>query len=121
MKKALLIAVLGGMSVVACAQNKAPADAGKAAAGQPQFAVCSACHGMDGKGNPALGAPNLTDDIWVHGGDLATIEKTIGQGRTGTMPSWGRRLGGERTQAVAAWVFANAQGEELARKRNAKK
>lgn len=96
-------------------------DASMAAAGQPQFAVCSACHGMDGKGNPALGAPNLTDDIWVHGGDLATIEKTIGQGRTGTMPSWGPRLGAERTQAVAAWVFANAQGEELARKRNAKK
>lgn len=96
-------------------------DAEKAALGQPQFAVCSACHGMDGKGNPALGAPNLTDDIWVHGGDAATIEATIRYGRSGVMPSWGARLGAEHSQAVAAWVFANAKGEAAVKKSNAPK
>lgn len=85
-------------------------DATMAALGKPQFAVCSACHGMEGKGNPALGAPNLTDKIWVHGGDEATIAATISHGRSGVMPSWRPRLGEERAQAVAAWVFANAQG-----------
>ena len=93
-------------------------DSRMAALGQPQFAVCSACHGVDGKGNPTLGAPNLTDDIWVHGGDQEAIRTTIRQGRTGVMPSWGPRLGAERAQAVAAWVFANAQGEAHARRQS---
>lgn len=86
-------------------------DANMAALGQPQFAVCSACHGADGKGNVVLGAPNLTDSIWVHGGDEAAIAMTISHGRSGVMPSWRPRLGEERSRAVAAWVFANAQGE----------
>lgn len=93
-------------------------DAAMAALGQPQFAVCSACHGADGKGNPALGAPNLTDAIWVHGGEEATIEATITHGRSGVMPSWGPRLGADRVKAVAAWVFANAEGEAQEKKRN---
>lgn len=91
-------------------------DANMAALGQPQFAVCSACHGVDGKGNVALGAPNLTDSIWVHGGDEATIAATISHGRSGVMPSWRPRLGEERSRAVAAWVFANAQGEANAKR-----
>ncbi|HET9032065.1 MAG TPA: cytochrome-c oxidase, cbb3-type subunit III [Dokdonella sp.] len=91
-------------------------DAKMAAEGQPQFAVCSACHGADGTGNVALGAPNLTDAIWVHGGDEETIEATIKHGRSGVMPSWRPRLGEERSRAVAAWVFANAQGEASAQK-----
>lgn len=91
-------------------------DADKAALGKPQFAVCSACHGMEGKGNPALGAPNLTDKVWIYGGDLATIEHTITAGRSGVMPSWRTRLDADHVHAVAAWVMANAQGE--ARPRN---
>jgi cytochrome c oxidase cbb3-type subunit 3 len=83
----------------------APHDAAKAAAGQPLFATCAACHGADGKGNPALGAPNLTDHIWLHGGSVADIEKTIGEGRQGHMPAWSPRLTDDQIHVVAAYVY----------------
>ena len=61
--------------------------------GKAIFAAnCVACHGEDAKGNPELGAPNLTDRSWIYGGDLATIETTIWGGRQGHMPSWESRL-----------------------------
>lgn len=82
----------------------APHSSGKAALGEPQFALCAACHGPTGEGNPALGAPNLTDQIWLYGGDLATIEQTIRAGRGGVMPAWGERLGDTDARLVAAWV-----------------
>ncbi len=53
---------------------------------------CSACHGPDGTGNPLLGAPNLTDTIWLYGGDIAAVTASIAHGRTGTMPAFGERL-----------------------------
>lgn len=84
-------------------------DDAKAALGQPLFAVCSACHGAEGKGNPALGAPNLTDKTWLYGGDLATIETTIRDGRNGVMPAWRARLGEDQARTIAAWVYANAK------------
>ncbi len=83
----------------------APHDAAKAAAGQPLFATCAACHGADGKGNQALGAPNLTDHIWLHGGSVADIEKSIGEGRQGHMPAWSPRLSDEQIRVVAAYVY----------------
>ncbi|NMW23646.1 cytochrome-c oxidase, cbb3-type subunit III [Rhodanobacter denitrificans] len=82
-----------------------PHDAAKAAAGQPLFATCAACHGAEGKGNQALGAPNLTDHIWLHGGSVADIEKTIGEGRQGHMPAWSPRLSDEQIRVVAAYVY----------------
>ncbi|KZC15334.1 MULTISPECIES: cytochrome-c oxidase, cbb3-type subunit III [unclassified Rhodanobacter] len=82
-----------------------PHDAAKAAAGQPLFATCAACHGADGKGNQALGAPNLTDHIWLHGGSVADIEKTIGEGRQGHMPAWSPRLSDEQIHVLAAYVY----------------
>jgi cytochrome c oxidase cbb3-type subunit 3 len=82
-----------------------PHDAAKAAAGQPLFSTCAACHGADGKGNQALGAPNLTDHIWLHGGSVADIEKTIGEGRQGHMPAWSPRLSDEQIRVVAAYVY----------------
>ncbi|BAM86149.1 cytochrome c oxidase, cbb3-type, subunit III [Bradyrhizobium oligotrophicum S58] len=61
--------------------------------GKAIFAAnCVACHGDDAKGNPSLGAPNLTDRSWIYGGDLATIETTIWGGRQGHMPAWESRL-----------------------------
>lgn len=81
----------------------------KAAAGKSMFTVCAACHGPEGKGNPALGAPNLTDTIWLYGGDLATVEKTIRDGRNGVMPAWRTRLGEDEAKAIAAWVHAQSQ------------
>lgn len=91
----------------------APHDEAKAALGEPSFAVCSACHGAEGKGNPLLGSPDLTDHVWVYGGDLATLEKTIHDGRSGVMPAWRERLGEDQSRAIAAWVFANAKGEAV--------
>jgi len=82
-----------------------PHDAAKAAAGQPLFATCAACHGADGKGNQALGAPNLTDHIWLHGGTVADIEKTIGEGRQGHMPAWSPRLSDDQIRVLAAYVY----------------
>ena len=87
----------------------------RAAEGKATFAVCSACHGPAGKGNPALGAPNLTDDAWLYGGDLATIEKTIRDGRGGTMPAWRTRLDDTEARLIAAWVHAHSHAATPAR------
>lgn len=83
----------------------APHDATKATAGQPLFATCAACHGPDGKGNQALGAPNLTDAIWLHGGSVAQIEHSIGQGQQGQMPAWSPRLDDDQIHILAAYVY----------------
>lgn len=58
----------------------------KASLGKSKFTACAACHGMDGKGNVALGAPNLTDDIWLHGWGEAAITAMINNGKTNEMP-----------------------------------
>jgi len=81
----------------------APVD--KAAAGKARFALCAACHGADGKGNQAIGAPNLTDDIWLYGGSDAQIRKTLMEGRQGKMPAheW---LGEDRIRLLAAYVYS---------------
>ena len=83
----------------------APHDAAKAAAGQPMFATCAACHGADGKGNVAVGAPNLTDNIWLHGGSIADIHQTIHDGRQGQMPAWTSRLSDDQIHVIAAYVY----------------
>ena len=82
-----------------------PHDEAKAAAGKPLFATCAACHGADGKGNQAVGAPNLTDHIWLHGGTVADIHKTIHDGRQGHMPAWSPRLTDDQIRIVAAYVY----------------
>ena len=88
------------------------ADATQAAAGQAHFqTLCSACHGMDGKGNPLLGAPNLTDAIWLYGGDAATLKQTVVNGRNGQMPAWGDKLGEQRVKLLAAYVTKLAAGQ----------
>ncbi len=82
------------------------ADAALAAAGKTLFETnCAACHGVDGKGNPILGAPNLTDDIWLYGGDAATLHLTVENGRNGQMPVFGERLGPERVRLLAAYAI----------------
>ena len=90
-------------------------DQAAAAAAKPMFATCAACHGADGKGNQALGAPNLTDDVWLHGSSLADIEQTIRDGREGHMPAWNERLGEARSRAVAAYVYHLSHREQGAR------
>ena len=97
----------GVKQVVAYARTLSgqPADATLAAAGKATFdTVCFACHGPDGKGNPIMGAPNLTDNVWLYGGDEATITETVTKGRTGQMPAWGDKLGEQRVKLLAAYV-----------------
>lgn len=67
---------------------------------------CVACHGADGKGNPALGAPNLTDQVWLYGGGDTALRETIGKGRNGVMPAWGEFLGPEKVHIVAGYVYS---------------
>jgi cytochrome c oxidase cbb3-type subunit III len=66
---------------------------------------CAACHGAEGKGNPLLGAPNLTDDIWLHGGSTARIAESIAKGRQSLMPAHGALLGAAKTHVLAAYVL----------------
>ena len=81
------------------------ADEQLASAGQARFQmICMACHGMDGTGNPALGAPNLTDDTWLYGGDADAIEYAVRNGRNGQMPAFGESLSEERRKLLAAYV-----------------
>ena len=82
-----------------------------AAAGKSKFeTICAACHGVDGKGNQALGAPNLTDDIWLHGdANLEGIKRKILYGVSGVMPAWGPILGEDRARLAAAWVLSQGK------------
>jgi cytochrome c oxidase cbb3-type subunit 3 len=77
-----------------------------AAAGQPLFSNCMPCHGVDAKGNIFIGAPNLTDTIWLYGGDEKTVIQTIAFGRHGHMPTWKDTLGKERVHLLAAYVWS---------------
>ncbi|HAZ60692.1 MAG TPA: cytochrome-c oxidase, cbb3-type subunit III [Gammaproteobacteria bacterium] len=67
---------------------------------------CAACHGAEGKGMEALGAPNLTDEIWLYGGSSARITETIVKGRMGRMPAWGEFLGPAKVHVVSAYVWS---------------
>jgi cytochrome c oxidase cbb3-type subunit 3 len=81
-------------------------DASVAAAGKTHYdMVCAACHGVDGKGNAMLGAPNLTAGIYIYGGDQNSIEYTIKNGRNGIMPAQADLLGEARSRLVAAYVL----------------
>lgn len=82
-------------------------DSVKAIRGKAKFdTVCAACHGADGKGNPALGAPNLTDKVWLYGGSVATISDTIVNGRNNVMPSFKQILTEPEIHLVAAYIWS---------------
>lgn len=75
--------------------------------------VCVACHGIDGKGNQDLGAPDLTDDYWLYGNSTETIRETVTNGRHGQMPAHGELLGETRTRLVGAYVWSISYGDKL--------
>ncbi|MZR61776.1 cytochrome-c oxidase, cbb3-type subunit III [Alcanivorax sp. DP30] len=84
-------------------------DADKAAAierAKPKFMVCAACHGPDGSGNQMLGAPNLTDTVWLYGPRIEDIEQTIREGRSGNMPAHESLLSEERIHVIASYVYS---------------
>jgi cytochrome c oxidase cbb3-type subunit 3 len=84
-------------------------DPVKAELGKPKFAVCAACHGPDGKGNQALGAPNLTDKIWLHGGGLQAVITQINNGKNNMMPAWGEKLTPGQVHVLASYVLGLSQ------------
>lgn len=77
---------------------------------------CVACHGADAKGNPALGAPNLTDDVWLYGSSEASIVETILNGRENIMPAQKDILTEDQIRLLAAWVWglSNNPGSAVA-------
>jgi len=81
-------------------------DSMRAQRGKPKFAsTCAACHGPDGKGNQQIGAPNLTDDIWLHGGTEAVIVETIVKGRMNQMPAHKDFLDEGKIHLLSAYVL----------------
>jgi len=85
-------------------------DAAQAEEGAKVFATyCVACHGTDGKGSQLVGAPNLTDDIWLYGGSPEFIKHTIRSGRSGVMPNHGELLKEDRIHLLTAYVYSLSQ------------
>lgn len=74
---------------------------------------CVACHGADGKGNKALGAPNLTDDVWLYGSSEATIVHSIMNGRNNRMPAQEHLLTPEQIRLLTAWVWGLSGGRDV--------
>lgn len=80
---------------------------GHAEAGQPQFEMlCSACHGKDATGNPLFGAPNLTNGIWLYGGEDEQIMHSIRTGRNGVMPAHEAMLSEDKIHLITAYVYS---------------
>jgi len=99
------------LSLSGSAHNSVAAQLGK-----PKFVVCAACHGPAGKGNPALGAPNLTDSVWLHGWGEATIVAMVNSGKTNVMPAFGDRLSADQIHVLAAYVWSLSQTSDVAAK-----
>lgn len=99
------------LSLSGSPHNNIAAEQGKA-----KFAVCAACHGPDGKGNQQIGAPNLTDKIWLHGWGEDKVMAMVNNGKTNVMPSFAQRLTPEQIHVLAAWVWNLSQGTAVAAK-----
>jgi cytochrome c oxidase cbb3-type subunit 3 len=107
--------VLGEMGVNEAASYVFSLSGGQAPddwirAGKVRFdTICAACHGADARGNALLGAPNLTDKIWLHGGDFNSIRATITNGRNNEMPAHEIRLGETKVRLLTAYVLSLSQ------------
>ncbi|MEK9803410.1 MAG: cytochrome-c oxidase, cbb3-type subunit III [Curvibacter sp.] len=88
--------------------SNSPHDSLRASLGKAKFGACAACHGMDGKGNAALGAPNLTDDIWLHGWGENAITAIINSGKTNQMPAQEGKLSAAQIQVLSAYVWSRS-------------
>lgn len=83
-------------------------DSVRANLGKDKFAVCAACHGPDGKGNQQLGAPNLTDSVWLHGVGESTIIRRVNEGVNNVMPAQGQRFTSDQIHVLAAYVWGKS-------------
>ena len=85
--------------------SNAPHDSVRAQLGKPKFGACAACHGFDGKGNAAMGAPNLTDDVWLHGYGEQAIIGIVNTGRTNEMPAQEGKLTEAQIHVLGSYVW----------------
>jgi cytochrome c oxidase cbb3-type subunit 3 len=85
--------------------SNSPHDSVRSQLGKSKFTACAACHGMDGKGNAALGAPNLTDDIWLHGWGEQAIVAMINNGKVNQMPAQEDKLTPAQIHVLASYVW----------------
>jgi cytochrome c oxidase cbb3-type subunit III len=85
--------------------SKSPHDSVRAQLGKSKFSACAACHGMDGKGNQAMGAPNLTDDTWLHGWGEQAVVAMVNQGKVNEMPAQAGKLSEAQIHVLAAYVW----------------
>ena len=91
--------------------SKSPDDSVRANLGRDKFVACAACHGPDGKGNQALGAPDLTSGVFVHGPAVeAYIVNVINNGKTGVMPAWESKFTPEQLKVLTAYVWGKGGG-----------
>ena len=98
------IGLLGGMSA-----NLQASDAYQGYSLYNQ--TCFLCHGEDGKGMTELGAPNLTDQIWLFGGSRSAIQESIRNSRAGVMPFWQGRLSPETIKQLAVYIHSLGGGQ----------
>ena len=92
--------------------SRQEAASGSARRGGQVFADnCAVCHGNDAKGSRELGAPNLTDPIWLYGGDREALTATVTNSRQGVMPAWQHRLDPVTVKMLAAYVHSLGGGE----------
>lgn len=77
-----------------------------AAIGKTKYVVCAGCHGMDGKGSAAVGAPNLTDDVWLYGGSVASVKHAVSNGFNNKMPAFSTLLGEGKAHVLAAYIWS---------------
>jgi cytochrome c oxidase cbb3-type subunit III len=82
--------------------------------GKSKFGTCAACHGADGKGNKALGAPNLTDRVWLHGGGEQAVIAMIVGGKNNVMPSQAKLMTPEQIHVLGAYVWGLSQATRVA-------
>ena len=85
--------------------SNSPHDALRASLGKPKFVACAACHGPDGKGNQTIGAPNLTDDIWLHGWGENAIIAMVNNGKVNQMPAQAGKLTDAQLHVLASYVW----------------
>ena len=89
------------LSLSGSGHNSILAELGKAKFKQ----VCAACHGADGKGNQAIGAPNLADKVWLHGWGEEAIINMVNKGKVNVMPAQNARLSDDQIRLVASYVW----------------
>ncbi len=94
--------------------SNSPHDTLRASLGKAKFGACAACHGMDGKGNPALGAPNLTDDTWLHGWGENAIISIVNNGKVNQMPVQEGKLSAAQIHVLSAYVWSRSGGTKVA-------